>query len=630
MQLRSLLFTLIFVCVSSIAAVTAQTSQTIPSVYSNLHEENGRFFIELNDQRVFEDTTGPVYTLDQLIGAPRGTETGLAFNFGDDLDGKLYFGFIPYGDSKHPMPVYFSRYSMIEDGYAVIEIGTWMRGIYDMIGWQKHGKGTIGYRVINEDGLMLYDGIISFKGKGPFEVDDTVIEGPFINLLSPQGATISFTTNHPIKASVSINGKTFTDRLSTQMHEIQVTGLRPATEYDYTVYYGDNKQSYSFRTAPDKGSSKPFTFAYASDSRSGRGGGERDIHGANSYMIKRILAVCKQKRTAFMQFTGDLINGYLTSPEQTDLQYANWKRAVQPFWHYFPVYAGMGNHEALVRSFPVSGGNLRMRIDRFPFDEESAEAVFARNFVNPLNGPDSEDGNLHDPNPDQVDFPSYKENVYSYTYGNVAMIVLNSDYFYAPSTSTLRTTSGGMHGYIMVEQLAWLSSTLDAFENDKDIDHVFVTQHTPSFPNGGHVRDDMWYNGNNHMRPYIAGKAARKGIIERRDQYLDLLVNKSRKVRAILTGDEHNYCRLKLTPDTEIYPDLYLPQKISLSRTIYQINNGAAGAPYYGQETTPWTPYVSGFTTQNAVVLFHVEKKKIIVEVINPDTLEVVDKFRLN
>ena len=74
-----------------------------------------------------------------------------------------------------------------------------------------------------------------------------------------------------------------------------------------------------------------------------------------------------------------------------------------------------------------------------------------------------------------------------------------------------------------LHQLAWLEETVQNFEQDSTVDHIFVTQHTPCFPNGGHVRDDMWYNGNNQVRPYIAGKALPKGIIERRDQILDIL-----------------------------------------------------------------------------------------------------------
>ena len=181
----------------------------------------------------------------------------------------------------------------------------------------------------------------------------------------------------------------------------------------------------------------------------------------------------------------------------------------------------------------------------------------------------------------------------------------------------------------MDQQLKWLQSTINSLEQDDNIDHIFVTQHTPCFPNGGHTKDDMWYSGNNHWRSFVGKRPLRKGIIERRDDILNIIVNRSKKVRAILTGDEHNYNRLLLTPETEIYPENYLFPKIELRRSIYQINNGAAGAPYYAQEETPWTPYVSNFTTQNALVFFHVDGKNIWVEVLNPDTLETVDQFWL-
>jgi hypothetical protein len=93
----------------------------------------------------------------------------------------------------------------------------------------------------------------------------------------------------------------------------------------------------------------------------------------------------------------------------------------------------------------------------------------------------------------------------------------------------------------MDNQIKWLRETIAKLEKDRDIDHIFVTQHTPAFPNGGHSRDDMWYSGDNSKRPFIAGKPVDKGIIERRDEYLDILINESTKVVGMLTGDEHNY-----------------------------------------------------------------------------------------
>jgi len=175
----------------------------------------------------------------------------------------------------------------------------------------------------------------------------------------------------------------------------------------------------------------------------------------------------------------------------------------------------------------------------------------------------------------------------------------------------------------------WLENTLQKLEKNSDIDHVFVTIHTPAFPNGGHVGSDMYYGGNNDVRAFVAGKPVKKGIIERRDELMDILINKNKKTVALLVGDEHNYCKLKLEAGTEIYPDNYQHKKIKIKRKFWQINNGAAGAPYYAQEKTPWSDYVSGFTTQNALVLFYIDGKSVKMKVLNPDTLEQIDELIL-
>ncbi|MDX1907168.1 MAG: metallophosphoesterase [Bacteroidia bacterium] len=603
----------------------------VPAVHSNLSLEKGKLYALINGERWAENTLPADWTLQQAQGNPQGTAKGLVFNFHKpDFNGKLYYGFIPYGDSRHPHPVYFSKYAEITKGQTSINILDQLSGRYDMVNWATRQQGTLGYRLVSAEGQMIYDGIVTFRGAGPFTVDVTVTEGPFINLLTPQGAVISFETNLPVAAKVEIGGRVFEDQTPALHHEISVTGLQPATEYPYTVVYQGNTISGSLKTAHVAGARQPFTFAYASDSRSGQGGGERDMYGANFYIMKKIMALARFQDIAFFQFSGDMIDGYVTSMQEIDLQYANWKRAIEPFARYFPVYLSMGNHEALMRGFQDKKGDRYATVDRFPYETQSGEAAFARHFVMPTNGPVSEDGASYDPRPDQVDFPSYRENVFYYTYDNVAVIVLNSNYWYAPSTQLIRFTSGGVHGYLMDQQIAWLRQTLETLEQNPDIDHVFVTQHTPAFPNGGHVADDMWYNGRNEIRPFVAGKPVAKGIIERRDQYLDLLVNKSTKVVAILTGDEHNYARTEVGPDMSRYTDEFPESaRIALSRTIWQINNGAAGAPYYAQEKTPWSNKVSGFTTQNALVFFHVDGKKIRMQVLNPDTLEPVDELEL-
>jgi 3',5'-cyclic AMP phosphodiesterase CpdA len=302
---------------------------------------------------------------------------------------------------------------------------------------------------------------------------------------------------------------------------------------------------------------------------------------------------------------------------------------LEPYASFFPVNVAMGNHEALVNYFSNPETAEEFGIDRFPFETESAEAVFATNFSNPVSELKSEDGAAYDPDPKTKDFPPYDETVFSYVHGNAAVVVLNSNYWYAYALNRYPGTSGNIHAYIMDNQLEWFKDELTKYESDKDIDHVFVTLHTPFFPNGGHVADDMWYNGKNWPRPIVAGEKVEKGIIERRDELLEVMINKSSKVRAVLSGDEHNYAKTKITEAMPRYPENWEKPKLKLTRTIYQINNGSAGAPYYAKEQTPWSDFTTNFSTQNVVVLLNVDGKSVNVEVRNPFTEELVDALEL-
>ncbi len=623
---QNLIFIILFISFSS-----ALTAQKIPVVLSGLQQdaEGNIYLLTTDGDKLVQVPDNNNYTLLQMQGDPVGTETGIDLNFQrNNLHGMVFYGLINYNDSKHPIPVYRSSPARIVAGKSSIDFDQ-LRGRYDMTGWEKTGKGTIGYRVVNQGGAIIYDGIVSFSGAGPFKVINSIQSGPFVNLVQPDGITISFVTSEESICKVSVDEQSFEDASPTKRHEIKIDGLVADKKYNYTVYYGNLEQSYSFKTSPLPGSGNEFIFSYSSDSRGGSGWGERNLHGANVYILKKIMAAGSSKKIAFAQFTGDLISGYSNNKDHMMLQYHNWLNAVTPFGHHFPVIFGMGNHEAYNLTLQDSAKLYRLSLDRFPYKDNSGESLFAEVAVNPHNGPKSEDGSAYDPDHGIVNFPSYDENVFYYTYDNVAMINLNSNYWYTPSTGSVPAVGGNIHGYVMDKQLNWFKKTLKKLEKDKTIDHIFITIHTPFFPNGGHVHDDMWYNGDNTPRPYIAGKAVEKGIIERRDQLLDLSINKSKKVVAFLTGDEHNYCKTEIHPEMNIYPENYSGNKIELSRTIYQINNGAAGAPYYAQQETPWTPYTSGFTTQNAVCFFTVEGENVSMIVVNPDTLEEIDKLKL-
>lgn len=604
-------------------------AQEIPEVYTNIGVNRaGALYFENPEtgERKASLESNPEHVLSGMENRIHGTAEGLGFRFDSTLQGTLYYGFIDHRNSDLPQPVFFKRNAAIKDGRAEIPVAE-MTGKYDMTGWQATGRSRMGYRVVNDKGAFICDGKINIRGRGPFEPDLTITEGPFLSMQTPESITVSFKTNRPAITSITAGRRTFAEEEEKVRHVFLLDGLHPDRYYVYVIHYGDHQGSWSFRTAPEKGTRKPFTFAYASDSRSGQGGGERSIYGTNAYILKKIMALAKYRGAAFLQFTGDLIDGYSTSTGETRLQYRNWFRALEPFAAYLPVNIGMGNHEAVVRTFEGEGHGIS--IDRFPFDAESSEALFAEVVANPMNGPESEDGSVYDPDTKKTSFPSYKESVYHYTYGNMAMVVLNTNYWYAPSVDYIPYTGGNPHGYIMDNQLQWLRETLQAMEADEGIDHVFVTLHTPAFPNGGHVQDDMWYDGNNAVRPYIAGQPVKKGIIERRDEFLDILINENPKVAALLCGDEHNYSRLRIDRQTLMYPASWTGPRLEITRPFWQITNGSAGAPYYAREDVPWKEDVEIFSTQYALCLFHVSGEKVNLEVINPDTMEGIEMVEI-
>lgn len=629
-----------------ICFATGSFSQ-VPKIHQNLSEDAQGIYLTFKGEKIYAAPAPANYTR-KNFETIQGSAEGLLFDFNaPGLNGWLYYGFIPQNDGKFAHPVFVGRSSRIARGITKAPISQ-LGGKLDMIDWMQTGKGTLGYRIIDQNSQIIYDGKINFDAKNyletfdaytdgpygtkypiptqPFKVAVSIIEGPLLSSVTDNSATIFFRTNLRSKAQVVIGGKKFKSK-SGKEHVIELDNLEPDKVYDYQISYSIFEESYSLRTAPEPGSRTAFSFAYASDSRSGNGGGERNLGGTNAYIIRRIMALNNHIGGRFMQFTGDMITGYAQDPEALRMEYVNWKMAISPYARYIPVITGMGNHEASILRFETPEGSVQ--IDQFPFDISSGESIYQQEFINPENGPDSEDGSKYDPDPNSVDFPSYKESVFYYTYDNVAMVVLNSDYWYAPTYDKVTLTGGNIHGYVMDNQMKWLSETLTLLENDENIDHVFVTVHTPFFPNGGHVEDDMWYDGNNDPRPVVGSTPVEKGIIERRDELLDIIVNHHQKPKAILTGDEHNYCRTILNSDTDMYGRGYKGSKIKLDREIWQINNGAAGAPYYAQVQTPWSDSVYGFTTQHAVVFFHVQGNSIKVEVYNPESLLLIDSFDL-
>lgn len=227
------------------------------------------------------------------------------------------------------------------------------------------------------------------------QVVPTIIEGPLVNLVGPTSCVISFETSVPIKASIKADSRHFADSEAATHHEISITRLKPETPYRYDITYGERTDSHNFQTALPEGSRKAFTFGFTADQRAVTGGGEHDLGAVNYSAARASMAAAVFNHAAFMQTMGGNTTGNNTSIGGHMLEHANWKRALEPFWSHIPVYVGMGNHEANYYYFPPAHTTEKvLRIARFPYETDSGEAIFAKAFVLPQNGPESEDGQV--------------------------------------------------------------------------------------------------------------------------------------------------------------------------------------------------------------------------------------------
>jgi hypothetical protein len=351
--------------------------------------------------------------------------------------------------------------------------------------------------------------------------------------------------------------------------------------------------------------------------------------GVNQKTLERIAAVAYQQGAQFLVQGGDLFNGYTTSPEDFRTQFYSWKQGVSGFWHTRPVYTAMGNHEALLRVFQTPS---TVRLDRWPYDTESAEAVFADELSQFTNGPEPSDPRR----------PTYRESVYSFQYGNVLMLCYNNNYWYTNSHDRF---GGCPQGYLFEDQLEWIEGQLEAAEEDATIDHVFLMAQEPVFPCGGHTGDAMWYSGDNNVRAhvYTDGELVPEelGIIEVRDRFVRAITG-STKVAAVLGSDEHAYYRILINQNVPV-GDLSRDDEDGdgvlddaspvdwIENPTWFITSGGAGAPYYSEEPAPWNEYWNAmggdgyyFSSQENVIIFRVDGESVEAVVYNPSG-EVID-----
>lgn len=463
----------------------------------------------------------------------------------------------------------------------------------DVNNLQGNGGGHVALRIVLFSSREYFmDRSFAYRRtqNGLYRRTTALVEGPFVDCVTDTSAVISWELDQPSVCQLLLDpgGKIIGNPKKADRFEVPISDLSPNASYSYRVSWSDEYGSYStptygFHTAPSVGSDAPFRFAVFCDGRNSIGGSETNVEGVNRAVFIPLLNQAYVQGAEFIVFPGDLVSGSTTAPEELERQFRSWKRITAPVGCRIPIYEGIGNHDLTRHYIGEASGN-----DYFtPRGQDAGEVIFAKHFVNPENGPD----------PADPDYPPYRENVYSFDWGNSHFTVLNSNYFEKGSGANVANQPGQLQGAFRDEQLEWLENDLRS-ARQKGRKHLFVFSHEPAFPNGGHVKDAMWWKGE------------KPEMIEIRNRFWKTLCRYH--VLAVFHGDEHNYSRTLI--DSRIDPSFDIP--------IWQIITGGGGAPFYARDlNVPWAEAVQAFYPLPHICVVEVDGKQVKLDVITLEGL---------
>jgi hypothetical protein len=415
----------------------------------------------------------------------------------------------------------------------------------------------------------------------------TLISEPCVDCVTDHSAVLSFDFDEPLPCRIRLRhddrGIVIPD--ARRHFEIELTELAAGSTHHYKIFWDFqgitySSAEYTFRTAPEAGTTGTVRFAVFCDSRGAAGGGEADVEGVQRSALVKLLNLAYRGGADFIVFPGDLVSGSASNPDELERQFRSWKRITAPVAGSIPVYEGMGNHDCTGRWVGDTSEDYVPRSG-----SEASEAIFARNFVNPENGPRGE----------LPGDPPYRENVYSFDWGDVHFAVLNTNYHQKGDGEAVRPLSGELQGSLQAEQLDWLEKDLTEAQR-RGIRYLFVAAHEPAFPCGGHAKDAMWWRG---QIP---------AINESRNRFWGILSR--HRVICAFFGDEHNYSRTLI--DATVNPQFEYP--------VWQIITGGAGAPTYAQDpTVPWADKVRAFFPVHHLCFVETESDHVWLTVLTAD-----------
>ncbi|MEE3373076.1 MAG: metallophosphoesterase [Planctomycetota bacterium] len=525
-------------------------------------------------------------------------------------------------------------------------------------GWGSGSQGSLAVRLelsLANQGpdtrLGVYDTFVTVQHSPEgYQLQPSILEGPLIHRVNsdhPEWVVLSLVTDVTEGVVVHLSdGRQVmgvalpTEETGWYRYEIQLDGLKAATTYRYQVRVGPTHSAeVAFRTAPPKGAAT-VRFAFIGDSRAGVAHGLTRYVGVNYDVMERLSALALQADSQLILFGGDLCSGYTDIEGDFRAQLRAWKQTVSGLGGRVPVYTIPGNHEALMYSVADPASRYGIGFDRWPYATASTEAVFADEMVNPTNAPVPRPG-----------FPPYRETAYSFQYGCVRFIGLNTNYWLQSDTprnpargqqiNQLSAVYGGCpEGYVMEEQLRWLEGEIRHAEEDPTVRYSVLFGHEPVFPNGKHLADAMWYNGDNRSRAhvFVDGQLvpAKQGILEVRNR-IARAVSAAKKMACVINSDEHAYYRTLIDKRVPVGDESDLQEgrvgvtdgRVSplsgLSGPKWYVVSGGGGAPYSAEKSSPWNRYWKKrsdrrgyrYSPQEHVVLFEASPQGLALRVVN-------------
>lgn len=269
----------------------------------------------------------------------------------------------------------------------------------------------------------------------------TISRGPYLNVGTPTSMIVRWRTDVAVKGKVlygtDLNNiaTPATETSSTTEHIVTITGLKAATKYYYTItdandntYQGADSLRY-FQTSPVPGTRQPITIWALGDFGNGSAG---QIGTRNGFEFHT-----NNQHTDAWIWLGDNAYG-----DGTDQQFQDY---------VFDVYPDQFKNTVV---WPAPGNHDYKSINLLTHD-----GPYYQNFSFPENG---EAGGR----------PSGEAGYYSFDYGNVHLISLNSEYVVWFLTSSSK----------MVD---WLKKDLQ--QNDKDFTIVYF--HKPPYSKASHDSD---------------------------------------------------------------------------------------------------------------------------------------------